>query len=252
MKKEIIYVPLDKIKLIANLKASDAYLKRMKKTEEDLLVYDLLLAVEKIQGSDEYLLVGGYDRYHHMISVGKENAPCIIEELSISPNEQGTKILRRLFNNGDSIKENRQIILDLLNRISVTLNFIIKKTGFTNSELKNNYNYHINIPNRFINEHTSEKTMNWIENLSCSIEVKNFLYERAGLPIGDPKRLTHDNVKLIKIFLKQEPRFNYLTPSEQEKILSYAINFKGMIIHLLKSMVSDYYKPQKIVWKIND
>ncbi|MEJ8553534.1 hypothetical protein [Tepidibacter sp. Z1-5] len=244
MKKEIIYIPLDKIKPIIELKTSVAFQKRMKRNDHFLSEYDLILPVEKDPIEDVYLLVGGYGKYLYMISAERESAPCIIEDLSDNQNEQFVKILRRLFNKGDSIKENRQMILDKLN---VTIDYILKTTGFTKSEIQNNYKYNTNIPTKFINKNTSENTMNWVESLLISQEAKEFLFERAGLSKGNPKRLTHDNVKIIKKFLSEEPRFNYLTPPQQKELLYYLISFKGMVLDRLKFMVSEYTKPHKII-----
>lgn len=247
MKKEICSIPLEKIKSPVELQVSDAFQKRIKKTHSLLLDYDLLLAVEKDSFKDTYLLVGGYARYDYLVSIGQKYALCIIEEVSENLSEQHTKILRRLFNNGESSKENKQKILDILSKFNITIDYITKRTGLTKSELQNNYKYHNNIPKKYINEHTSEKTMNWIENLSVDQSVKSFLFERAGLPQGNSKRLTHDSVKIIKKFLNQEPRFNHLTPIQQVKVLGCAINFRGMVVDLLKSIVNEYTKPKKII-----
>lgn len=89
--------------------------------------------------------------------------------------------------------------------------------------------------------------MNWIESLLISQEAKEFLFERAGLPKGNPKRLTHDNVKIIKKFLSEEAMFNYLTPPQQKELLYYSISFKCIVIYNLKFKVSQYTKPHKII-----
>lgn len=245
MKKAIHLIPLNKIRPMFKAKVSDVYLRRMKKTNNNLLDYDLLLAVEKDSKEEFYWLVGGYDTYYFLTSSKIKFAPCIIEDSNSIKSEREVKILRRLFNKGDSIKQNRQGILDLLNKAKIPIDYIIKKTGFTKSEIEKNYEYHKNIPKKYINQNTSEKTLNWIESLIIEQDVKEFLFVSAGLPIGNSKRLTHDNMKIIKSFLKEESRFDYLTSAQKIKLLSYAISFKGAVLDWLRCMVTEFTKPHR-------
>jgi len=242
MKKEILSIPLKQIKPIKNLSVSKAYLTRMKKIKSDLQDFDLVLAVEKGEQGNEYLLVGGYDRYDFLVSSKAKYAPCIIEERSEKEKDLLTKIFNRLFNKGDSSKENRKSILISLYSL-VTFEFIIRRTGLTKGDLENNYNFHPRVPSEFINENTNETTMNWVESLFLNKEVKKFLYERAGLPVGDSKRLTQDSIKIIKRFFKEDrERFQSLTVEQQISVLNYALNFKGIFVSLLKTKVSDLLK----------
>ncbi|MCR1898472.1 hypothetical protein NSA47_05635 [Irregularibacter muris] len=247
MNDQIIFIPLDKIKPRKNLKTSLAYLRRMEKCDKNLLIYDLLLPVEKNKDDNSYLLVGGYDKYKYILSSGRKTAPCIIEPSSNKENQQNIKILRRLSNNGDSSKENRQIVLGLIRATSSAIEPILKTIGLTGSEYTNNYTYHSNIPKEFINEYTSEKTMNWIEKLSLTQEVKNFLYERAGFPKGTSKRLTQEKMNLIQKLLNQRPQFYDLGIKKQIKILGSSINFRGIYLELLKSMVDEFYEVPKVI-----
>jgi hypothetical protein len=234
-------IPLDKIKHTYNVDVTEAYLKRMKKVKDDLLDYDLLLAVEKDDNLDIYILVGGYDRYKFLLNCsGEKYAPCIIEKSSMSDKKRSLKVLQRLFNKGDTTKTNRQRVLNLLKQAQMRIESIIKSTGFTRSDILTNYQYNEYVPIKFINEHTTEKTMNWIESLTLTQQVKEFLYKRAGIPSGDKKRLTQDSVKIVKHFLTQEPRFQYLDASEQIKVLRNAISFKGHVVKFLKDMVDEF------------
>ncbi|PWK14935.1 hypothetical protein [Tumebacillus permanentifrigoris] len=243
MNTRIQYIPLDKIRPIFQLETTAAYLKRMSKLKKDLLDYDLLLAVEKDQNEDFFYLVGGYDRYDFLCNhTNKKLAPCIVEDDSELGNQRLFKLLHRLSNRGDSTKPNRQSVLDLLKQAQVQLDAHRKKIGFSIKFLRTNYEYDNNIPAMFINSNTSEKTMNWIESLPVSTDVKYFLFERAGLEKGNAKRLSQDSLKIIKNLLKNEPRFHALTPDQQIQVLVCAINFRGIVLSLLKDKVEQLLK----------
>ncbi|MBM7571688.1 hypothetical protein [Aquibacillus albus] len=235
---KIEYIPLKKIIPIYNPHITNTYLQRMRSIKNNLLDYDLLLAVEKDSKSDHYYLTGGSDRYHYLIESGKKVAPCIVEDKSNDDLSLYIKIVNRLFNDGESNKQNRKSLLKLIEKIETPLLTVISHTVFTKKQLLNEYRYDELVPSNFINDHTNEKTMNWICKLEINYEVKKFLYKSAGTPVG-PKRLTHDSIKVINQFLKKESRFTQLTASQQIELLSYAISFKGQIIKMLIQFVDE-------------
>ncbi|TCT12844.1 hypothetical protein EDC18_11115 [Natranaerovirga pectinivora] len=225
-------------KIIVNeslhLNISSGYIKRMDSFENALLPYDLFLPVEKCSTENQYVLVGGYDKYKYMLDKGIKKTLCIIEP-STNYEEQQIKFLRRLYNNGDATKENRQKILDLIP--SFRIDYVLKKIGLSKNEYNINYQYNPNIPSEYININTSEIVMNWIEQLNIHNNVKVFLYKRAGLPKGDPLKFTTEHMKLLKKFFKLEPRFYQLDVNYQIEILKSSIYYKGTILELLRSMV---------------
>ncbi|PGT89028.1 MULTISPECIES: hypothetical protein [Bacillaceae] len=244
MTTKIHNISLSKIKPIENLHVSKAFIDRMKKNDKDLDEYDLLLAVEKDQNFDFYHLVGGLDRYYFLVNyTNRKEAPCIIEEESATIGSRNLKLLRRLFNRGDTGKENKQILLNRLSKANIKLAEIIKKTGFTASKIRNEYEFHENVVTQLITDHTAIKTANWIIGLKLKKETEKFLLKRAGLPQEDPQRLTYESMKLINRYLKEDRyRFEHLSPHQQEKVLNQAINFKGVMVKWLKGIVDDYYK----------
>ncbi|WP_413378109.1 hypothetical protein [Alkalihalobacillus sp. 1P02AB] len=237
-------IHLSKIKTINHPHISKEYIKRMQKTFTELSEYDLLLAVEKEQKGDLFLLVGGVDRHFFMKHyTDMTEAPCIIEERSRSVGKRHLKLLRRLFNRGDIGKENKQTLLELLQEANVRITEIVKITGFTASKIRNEYKIHENVDSNLITQYTSIKAANWISHLNLEKEVEVFLFERAGLPSGNRYRLTYESMKLINLYFKADrERFDYLTKSEQKKVLNQAINFKGLVVSGLKTIVDDMYK----------
>ncbi|OEH86381.1 hypothetical protein BHU72_13235 [Desulfuribacillus stibiiarsenatis] len=239
----IKYIPLTKIRPLFPAKITGAYIDRLNKYNRDLSAYDLMLAVQKIPGQDLYNLLGGYDRYHYMIISGIATAPCLIES-STSKINQNLTVLRRLFQPGDIAKENKQYLLNELSKVNLDVSIIIEKTGFTVVSIKN-YTCNKKIPPKFINTHTTVSSLNWIENLKINNVVKEFLFRKAGRPVGRQDRLTGDSIKLIKRFLTHEKRFSSLPIKKQIQILEQAINFKGIVTEYLVYMVDIFIKSKK-------
>lgn len=244
----IIKIPISAIKPISGLTTTKAYLNRMKKLDGKWNTYDCLLAIEKSNNENSYILVGGYDKYNYLLSIGAEEAVCLLDKPSQNTVELYYKVLRRLFDKGDSIKANRKTLIDKILELSTSVNDIVNNTGFTKSDIINNYIYNDDIPKIYCNSpHSSEKTLNWIQGLSINQNTKNFLFERACRPKGDIERLTHENIAIINKFLKKESRFYTLTFEQQICILKQAIYCKGTaLIEILQSMVDDYYNIRKI------
>jgi hypothetical protein len=208
-------------------------------------------------GSNNYLLLRYPSLYYILILRHSSNprqilrsdwhphylsAPCIVEECSLSAGRRYLKLLRRLFNNGDIGKKNKQTLLDRLQQANLGIKEIVRKTGFTASKIRNEYNFHEGVDRNLITEHTSIKMANWIIQLKLEKEVEILLFERAGLPQRNPQRLTYESMKLINQYFKVDRnRFDLLTPSEQEKVLKQAINFKGIVISWLKTRVDDIF-----------
>jgi hypothetical protein len=247
MSNDITYIPIEKIKNEKNPTVSEAYLKRMINYKDDLYIYDLLLPVEKYPNEDQYLLVGGFDRFDFMSLTGYKYAPCTTEPYLINESKRNEKILRRLHNNGDSSKENRQSILVHFN--VNTIDSILFKIGITKTEFMQNYCYNPNIPIKYINKHTSYKTMNWIYDSAFNMIVKAFLYERAGLPKGNPERFTFKDMDLVRKLLKNDIKLYYIQPNLQIKVLTRTINSNSMTIDILKTMVNEYYEYPKLIKK---
>lgn len=237
----IVWVPLSKINVIADLKITEPYFKRMHKSKSILLPYDKLLAVEEVsEGS--YILVGGYDRYQFMIANNETHAPCIIETLSYG-SQCGVKVLGRLINSGDSYhKDNKQAIIS---KLGVEEADILKYTHLTKSDLRD-FRFDDNISRKYINEHASKKTMNCVNALPLNQKVKDFLFSRASLPIGNSARLTQQSLGIIKHFLKYEHRFNELSNSEQIAVLTCAIRYRGEVFNSLKRIVDEYMGSQTV------
>lgn len=244
MTTRIHNIHLSKIKTIENPHVSKAYIDRMKKHYKDLDEYDLLLAVEKDNNNDLYHLVGGLDRYYFLVNhTNRKEAPCIVEEESTTIGSRNLKLLRRLFNRGDTGKENKQTLLNLLSKANIKLTEIVKKTGFTTSKIRNEYEFHEDVDSELITNHTAIKTANWIIGLKLKKETEKFLLERAGLPQKNPQRLTYESMKLINQYFKEDRfRFDRLPSHQQKKVLNQAINFKGVIVRWLKGIVDDFYK----------
>ena len=237
-------IPLTNIHEPFDVKVSNAYLERMNKAKEDLLEFDLLLAVEKIPDGNEYLLVGGFDRFHYLKkSTSETHAQCIIEFNNHGDKSRYIKILQRLFDGGDTNKQNRQMALKLAESVKINLTTIVKRTGFTKSLVNNSYKYNPEIESKYINEFTTEKTLNWIQSLTrLDPKAKQFLFNSAGLQVKNSKRLTEDSIKIIKKLLKQNDKFYLLSSDEQVTILNYAITFKVRFVDFLSKMIHDYLK----------
>lgn len=244
MTTRIHNILLSQIKPIENLHVSKAYIARMKKYYKDLDEYDLLLAIEKDRHGDFYHLVGGLDRYYFLANhTNRKEAPCILEEDSVTIGSRNLKLLRRLFNRGDTGKENKQTLLNLLSKANITLAGIVRKTGFTASKIRNEYEFHEDVNSELITDYTAIKTANWIIGLKLKEETEKFLLERAGLPQKNPQRLTYESMKLINKYLKEDRfRFDRLSPRQQKKVLNQAINFKGIMVRWLKGIVDDFHK----------
>ncbi|TKI83020.1 hypothetical protein [Bacillus mycoides] len=245
----IDYLPhsLTKISMISIEKISPLYIshvtknysKKMTNSIEYLDPFDLLLPVEKHPQKDEYILVGKYDCYNFIANNQDiRQIPCIIEDFTDKPS-QYLKILRRLHNKGDSNKTNRQFILNKLEENHFPLLQILKQTGFTKNDLRD-YNYKVTVPKNYINSHTTEKTMNWINNLKLKSNTKQFLYKCAGLPIGNHKRLTEEKKKFLQHFFAHAKGFEKLTIPQQINILTHALNFKAIMTAQLQQQINCY------------
>lgn len=237
---QVQYIPLEQIRPIFNANIAEAYNKRMKKTSVKLLDYDLLLVVERDQSDNSYLLVGGYDKYHYLMNyTDLKDAPCIVEA-STTPDETLLKILRRLFQHGDTHKMNKDRVLGILGDIGVSKRRIVDETPFTMSELNKKYYYNPSIPTEYINDNTKPLTLNEIEQLDVSPETKVFLFVRAGLPIGDPDRLTGQVLSTIKSYTKKDSRVKHLTPDQQIETFIQAFNPKKTIFEKLRETVNKF------------
>lgn len=234
--QQINMISLKKIKPLYMPHITNVFYKRMDNTFNYLTIFDLLLPVEKHPQKDEYLLVGRYDCYHFILKYTKmTEAPCIIEDFTGKP-LQYLKVLRRLHPKGDSTKQGKQMILNKLKSRSFYLLEIMKKTGFTKQDLSS-YNYASTVPKKCINEHTTETTLNWIDSLKLDKEVKEFLYESAGLPLKNTDRLTDEKRKFLQYFFKHAKRFHELSTSQQIKVLTYAMNFKRITMQFLQEVI---------------
>ncbi|MDM5187308.1 hypothetical protein QUF99_08200 [Bacillus sp. DX4.1] len=238
-KQEISMIPLRKIKPLYIPHITKVFYTRMNNIFSHLGIFDLLLPVEKHPQKDEYFLVGKYDLYYFMINHTNLNeAPCIIEEFT-GKTTQSLKILRRLHNKGDSNKTSKQNILSKLSNRNLPLSKIIKMTGFIKQDLKD-YHYNSVVPRKYISDHTTETTLNWIANLTLDATVKEFLYERAGLPQKNQDRLTDEKRKFLNHFFRNSKRFEQLSAPKQINVLTYAMNFKGVVISHLQKQIDSY------------
>lgn len=241
MSCELQLIPLEDIHPIFNANISEAYKKRMRKMSPNLQDFDLLLVVERNKNDNGYLLVGGYDRYSYLKNHTDQNLVlCFIEDSS-TPNEILYKIIRRLFPPGDNNKHNKELVLEILEKSGISLIQVADQTPFSESELRKNYKYNPSIPTEFINMNTTQKTLNEIEQLDISPEAKAFLFERAGLPKGDPDRLTGQVLNTIKTYIKKDLRVKYLTPTQQIETLKQAFNPKKTILDKLKETVNRFF-----------
>ncbi|WP_254610161.1 MULTISPECIES: hypothetical protein [unclassified Bacillus (in: firmicutes)] len=157
--QEIITIPLRKIKPLYIPHITKVFYSRMNNIFSYLSIFDLLLPVEKHPQKDEYFLVGKYDLYYFMIShTNLDEAPCIIEEFT-GDTTQSLKILRRLHNKGDSNKTSKQSILNKLSNRNLSFSQLTKMTGFTKQDLRD-YHYNSAVPQKYINNHSTEATLN--------------------------------------------------------------------------------------------
>ncbi|PFA22249.1 hypothetical protein CN373_10840 [Bacillus cereus] len=237
--QEIITIPLRKIKPLYIPHITKVFYTRMDNVFSYLSTFDLLLPVEKHPQDDEYVLVGKYDLYYFMIShTNLDEAPCIIEEFT-GDTTQSLKILRRLHNKGDSNKTSKQNILNKLSNQNLSLSQLTKMTGFTKQDLKE-YHYNPSVPQKYINNHSTEATLNWIASLRLDAAVKEFLYERAGLPQKHQDRLTDTKRKFLHRFFRNTKRFNQLSAPKQINVLTYAMNFERVVIECLQKKIDNY------------
>lgn len=245
MNIKIERIPLEKIVPLFQARIHKNYFERIRKIEMYLVDSDLILRVEKHTAEDMYLLVGNYDIYYYLMDhTNKMEVPCIIET-SASTEEMLFKTLHRLFSRGDINKDNRKLVIGMLKTFGVSDKIISTRTGLTIKDLKNNYFYNKNIDKGLINGFTTEKTMNWIEQLPLKEEVKNEFYRRAGLPHGDKERFTNENVILVKKALKLVPDITQLKPFEIIKIIHYITNYKGNMFKGVKDIVYNFLKFRK-------
>lgn len=245
MSNQIQYIPLDRILTDFQPKITVAFNKRMKKTHEEWLEYDLLLAVEVIpERQGYYRLVGGFDRHFYFKNFTESKvAPCLVEEATLEV-KRHLKILNRLFNKGDTTKPNRVILLRKLEAAKVMLTTIVKKTGFTRSQLVNDYKYDENIPIQHRSSEASITTLNWIASLKklrnpiIDNEIIEFLYERAN-ETNAARRLSLESVNFLKKLFTSKRSLFELSISDQKKILNRAINFKGSILEIIKKDIDN-------------
>ncbi|MBO0999557.1 hypothetical protein IOC57_17640 [Bacillus sp. SD075] len=237
--KEINWIPIKKIKPLYIPHITKTFYKRMNINFHYLDTFDLLLPVEKHPQKEEYFLVGRYDCYLFMINeTNLKEVPCIIEEFTGKPS-QYLKILRRLHNKGDSNKTSKQSLLNKLQARNLSISQVIKMTGFTKQDLED-YHYKQTVPQEYINNHTTEKTLNWIDNLSLDNTVKDFLYKSAGLPQSNKERLTDEKRKFLQYFFKHAKRFEQLTIPEQIEVLATALNFRSVVMSFLQEKIYRY------------
>jgi hypothetical protein len=78
-----------------------------------------------------------------------------------------------------------------------------------------------------------------------SQETKVFLFARAGLPKGDPNRLTGQVMNTIKSYLKMDARVKLLTPAQQIETFFHAFNPKKTILEKLKEAVNRFMRFRK-------
>ncbi|PAF16916.1 hypothetical protein [Terribacillus saccharophilus] len=238
-KPELIYVQFDKIKPIYSPVFTQTFMKRMRNTVKFHETFDLLLPVEKHPVKDEYILVGRYDVYSFIKDDGLlKEVPVVIEEYT-EETLQFLKILRRLHNKGDASKSNKQSILNMLQLKKIPLSLILKKTGFTKQDFSN-YNYNEDILSKYINTYTTEQTLNWIYKLKLEEDVKDFLYNRAGLPQGNAMRLTDEKRKFLQLFFIKADRFLELLPSQQIEVLANALNYKEIAMSFLQKQIDNF------------
>ncbi|MEL1135053.1 hypothetical protein AAC978_07695 [Desulfitobacterium sp. THU1] len=245
MHERILVIPIDKIKPLFTPVITKEYLKRMEKAKETLHVYDLLLAVEKHPDEDSYILVGGFDKYYFMNHISKSpNAICLIET-SDSYEEMLIKTLRRLMPRGDNSKENRLQLMNSLKLLGFDNKALTYITGFSKGYLDQNYSYDPRVPPKFINGNSTHKTLNAIASLNINEQAKEFLYDSAALPKGNPQRLTGQVTSYIMSFIRVDGRLEMLTPSQQVLTLDQAFNPKRTVIRKLMNKVSRFIPYKK-------
>lgn len=243
MKEEIIMIPLKNIQPLYDAYITSAFFSRMRLTATHLETYDLILPVERHVISGKYILVGGYDKYKFLLEQNYSEAPCIVEKKSSSI-KQNLKVMRRLHNKGDSwSRENKLKILALFRNLTpISLKTLITHTGFKRNELER-LNYHPRVPENYRSEHAQTSTLNWVATHNAfTPRVKEFLYNRALLKFGDPKRLTQEKMKSVDFILKKlKPHsFQMLTEAQQLKVLTRCMNFKGELIISIQHMIDGY------------
>lgn len=232
-------IKITKIKPMYIPEITSVFLKKTNKTFQYLDTFDLLLPVEKPPKKDEYILVGRYDCYSFLKNdTDLKKALCIVEEFT-DGTSQYLKILRRLHGKGDSTKLNKRNILHMLQSHKLSPAQISKMSGFKNHDF-DSYHYSENIPKHYINNHTTEQTLNWIANLSLDTNVSKFLYESAGISKRDNKRLTNKKKKKLEFFFEHAKRFEDLSYTQQIKLLSRALNFKAVVMTCLQKEIDMY------------
>jgi hypothetical protein len=240
MKEEFCMIPITKIKPLFTPYITKEFNRRMKSVKAKHLAFDLLLAVEKHPQEDSYILVGGYDKYFYIHACKEINeVRCIIEEF-ITPEETLLKTFRRLLPRGDNNKENRLQLIDFLREFGFDNLRISTETGLKKSYLDNSYTYGENVPQEYIKNNTTLKTLNSIAMLDFSPEAKRHLYQRANIPKGNPQRLTGQVLNYIISFRNIDGRVKLLTPTQQILTLDQAFNPKNTVMKKLKDTVNRF------------
>lgn len=213
---------------------------RLKRSKKQLLTYDLLLAVEYNPKEDQYILVGGYDRYLFLSLNGYNEVPCIIEAFT-SPTIQKLKILRRFQNKGDAwAAENKVEAFKMLERCSNKI--ITIHTGFDKSDIEN-YTKEKVIRNKKETKVTIKVMNKCLKNLSLRKEVKEFLVKRISEEEDTSPLLTIDRLEFIIIVLKKVKGFNSLEAKQQIKVLKRCISFYGQTLNNVQEMINEFLRP---------
>lgn len=236
MKEEIVQLPLEQIKELYTPYITKVYREKMHNMSE-LTLFDLLLPVEENQGT--YILVGGYEKYNYLVDHKITTASCIIEKQT-DPIEQHFKILRRLYNKGDSWEpNNKKKVLSYLTASGVTINTIINRSGMNKKEI-DNYNLSSEVPENYHHDHATIPTLNYIARLPFSEEAKHYLYERVGEAVGSPTRVTTEKLKSVEMIAKNKsirPKFEQIPVEQQINVIKRCISLKSEFAEIIEKMI---------------
>jgi hypothetical protein len=238
---QICFLPLSEIKLYYRLLVSTyTFKKRANYMIEKGLDYPYL-TVEYDQGSQEYILIEGYQEYETLNFINPElMVPCNYVQFT-GEVEQLYKILKRLF---AFERSSWRIKYDLMRKLlnsgeseeDITRNLSITKTELNRYKIKSE------VPRYYIPrglKNNAATKLNRISKLQLDSKTKDFLYKKAVLPEGDPDRLIHDQLDVIIRMLNSVKGFHRLNLDSQIYVFEQVLNYRSILNNYWQQMIDE-------------
>lgn len=99
----------------------------------------------------------------------------------------------------------------------------------------------------YLRKHTTKQSVPCIvDEANLSSETKSFLHWFRHqelpyrIPLSKPKRWVPATFTIVRVFIKEDPRFFDLTPMQQFKVLLIGIHYKKTVVASMKKKVDEF------------